>query len=533
MKKFLKKACVFGMATAVAGSSLTGVIGKAEGTAEPIASPAAEQTANPTAEPATKPVEKQSKFIIQNGVEYTLYNAGEDHDAYAVIESYAGAKNVIDGVFTLPTEMVYNGKTYPIIGSNGYCVMENIHEVIVPEKFGKQQVKISEFIQSHLGSNNFFVVPDVEKITIKADDLCLCNGYADRRNYAEERGRVSRSRIREISINAKEISIGKYAIAEAKNLETLSLSQVGKVTLEPYAIVDCGALKELSLPKDTQFSEGAVSQCKNLEKINFAEGAGYTGTNEVISAEGTLLFVPADVTEYTVPDTVKKEGDLAFSSCNKLQTAECGAETIGEYAFFGCENMNELKLDNTKTIGSYAFVNTGLSSVTIPKSVTDIGDGILYNNQKLKTIKVSGTNYKSKNGALLTASGKTLLAVIPKSGTVNIPKGVTTTCMLPVTAPDKVKEMNFPSTIENIYQMGKKMKGLVKIKFTSNKVPKGVEQEISFHDKIFWNTGDKRAVIYPSASGKLVIDVPDKAKKAYKKFIKQEIECSPTKYKLK
>ena len=105
--------------------------------------------------------------------------------------------------------------------------------------------------------------------------------------------------------------------------------------------------------------------------------------------------------------------------------------------------------------------------------------------------------------------------------------------MLPVTAPDKVKEMNFPSTIKKIYQMGKKMKGLVKIKFTSNKVPKGVEQEVSFYDQIFGYTGYNQAAIYPSAGGKLVIDVPDKAKKAYKKFIKQEIECSPTKYKLK
>ena len=286
MKKFLRKACVFGMAAAVAGSSLTGVVGKAEGTAEPTANPTTEQTANPAAEPTESPTtvgfEDSSKFIIQDGVEYWIYNEGYDHDAYAVIESYTRAENVIDGVFTLPTEVVYNGKTYPVIGANGSPYTDDhIREVIVPEEFGKQQVKISEIqMQKPLGGSNFFVLPNVEKITIKADHLRLCGVYVDTGDYVTDPYRSGpsgvglKSKIKEVSITSREISIGKYAISDLANLETLSLSQAGKVTLDPYAIVNCGLLKELSLPKDTQFSEGAVSLCKNLEKINFAEGAG-------------------------------------------------------------------------------------------------------------------------------------------------------------------------------------------------------------------------------------------------------------------
>lgn len=100
------------------------------------------------------------------------------------------------------------------------------------------------------------------------------------------------------------------------------------------------------------------------------------------------------------------------------------------------------------------------------------------------------------------------------------------------TAPSKVKEMSFPSTVRKIYQMGEKIKKLVKITFTSIKVPTAIEKESTFKNRSFANMGYDKEIIRASANGKLVIDVPGKSKKAYKSFINTEISCN-RKYTLK
>ena len=90
--------------------------------------------------------------------------------------------------------------------------------------------------------------------------------------------------------------------------------------------------------------------------------------------------------------------------------------------------MNSINIhDSVKSIGEYAFENSGLTSIFIPQSINDIGNGVFKSCSKLETINVSVENkaYISKDGVLFSCD-ITELIVCPqlKKGRYSIPYGV-------------------------------------------------------------------------------------------------------------
>lgn len=487
-------------------------------------------------EAANKFIPSAGIHITQNGIDFVLNDATSENDSYAIIESYSNATNVKNGILELPANVTYNQKTYPVMGSNGFVnTTSSIREVIVPEDFGAKNVSVpEECFQKVVGANNFFVLPNVETITIKAKNLHICNLYADG-NYIEKEGRntVSRkNKIKAINISSDTISVTDYSISDLKNLSSLTFAPTSSVTLEAYGIVNCPSLRKLMLPSKTNFQEGAISLCRNLNTVQIAKGSSYTLSRGAVFSSHTLLFVPAKTTTYTVSRSVKKVGKLAFSNCKKLKKVTCHAEVIGSYAFFRCQKLSSIKLKRTKKIASYAFVQTGLSKLRLPNTVKQIGHGILYQAAKLKTISVSGKYFKSKKGILLSASGKIVYTAIPIHGKVTIPSGVQTVQNLAITTPEKITQLSFPSTLHKLHQTGKKMLHIKQIIFRSPKVPKVVQTVSNYRDSIFSNIGYDKPLFLFAKKNQVSIAVPQKAIKKYRIFLKKSAYTSG-KYKIK
>ena len=123
-------------------------------------------------------------------------------------------------------------------------------------------------------------------------------------------------------------------------------------------------------------------------------------------------------------------GEMAFY-CSGLAsvTMPNSVTNIDAGAFYGCSGLASVTIpDSVTSIGSYAFSGcASLTNVAIPASVTSIGGGAFSECDGLLSFYVTESNagYKTESGILLSKDGKVLVAVPGGMTDVAIPASVT------------------------------------------------------------------------------------------------------------
>ncbi|MDE6041818.1 MAG: leucine-rich repeat domain-containing protein, partial [Muribaculaceae bacterium] len=202
-------------------------------------------------------------------------------------------------------------------------------------------------------------------------------------------------------------------------------SSVEKV-LVPEAIA-----QKVTLPSTVEtvaFPEGVVPVVEN--------GYVYGTVNGV---KTTLISVPTDATDVKIPSTVTTIYKGAFEGCSQLTqvTIPASVTEIGEGAFKGCSNLTSVTLEGSKNAGNLTvapdafddaplkelvidrntegtpfagkeelktvtigqnkttilggeFTGTGITDITVPATVTEIGEGAFKGCSNLKEVVLEG-----------------------------------------------------------------------------------------------------------------------------------------------
>lgn len=224
-------------------------------------------------------------------------------------------------------------------------------------------------------------------------------------------------------------SIAAYALQNCKSLTDISIPD-SVVTIGNKAFSDCSSLTNIILPDSvTNIGANAFERCTNLKEINIPDSVTtishavflscdsleHITLPESITSIGTDAFSGSAIREITIPDSVTYIDDHAFMGCHNLANIKLSENIvyISSNAFYNTKLINDknnwdegvlyingclismdknfsgsyMIRDGTKVISNHAFSNcTGLTSITIPDSISRIGLGAFSHCSNLSSI---------------------------------------------------------------------------------------------------------------------------------------------------
>ena len=201
-------------------------------------------------------------------------------------------------------------------------------------------------------------------------------GTGDMPDYASKSDRpwhAFRGQIETVTIGSGVTTVGSNAFWSFSQLQNITLPE-GVTTIGERAFQECDKLDGITIPSTvTAIGESAFLRCYALPAIGVAAGnAHFTSADGVLynKAKTELVCYPIKKpgTAFTVPAGVKKIGSVAFSDCTLQSiTLPEGLTTIGEYAFLGCSALKSVKIPGSVTsVKRCAFMScTTLTDVTV------------------------------------------------------------------------------------------------------------------------------------------------------------------------
>ena len=163
--------------------------------------------------------------------------------------------------------------------------------------------------------------------------------------------------------------IGDHAFLDCPGLASVTIPN-SVTSIGNHAFENCSGLKSVAIPSSvTSIGERAFYGCSALMSITIPDS--------VTSIGDVAFYGCSALTSITIPDSVTSIGRATFRGCSGLTSVVIpdSVTSIGDSAFSNCSGLTSIMIpDSVTSIGDAAFACcSGLTSVTIPNSVTDIG----------------------------------------------------------------------------------------------------------------------------------------------------------------
>ena len=270
---------------------------------------------------------------------------------------------------------------------------------------------------------------------------------------------ASCSGLTSITIPNSVTTIGNYAFDYCSGLTSVTIGN-SVTSIGQSAFEGCWGLTSVTIPNSvTTIGFCAFESCWGLTSVTignsvttiggsaFSECSGLTSVtipNSVTTIGNSAFSYCSGLTSVTIPNSVTTIGNQAFDNCTSLTNIEIpnSVTTIGQYAFFGTawynnqpngaiyagkvfyeykgimDDTNIYIIEGTLGIADAALYGcTGLTSITIPNSVTTIGRSAFEGCTGLASISIPNS---------VTTIGFSAFRDCTGLASISIPNSVTT-----------------------------------------------------------------------------------------------------------
>ena len=179
-------------------------------------------------------------------------------------------------------------------------------------------------------------------------------------------------------------SIAESAFANNACLTTVTLPN-NLTTITDSMFRDSQGLVSLTIPDSvTSIERYAFSHCPALTSVTLPDG--------LTSIAPYAFSYCMSLTSIALPDSVTTLGHSLFENCTSLSSVQLprGLQTIPKSCFFKCTSLSSIQIPDGVVNIEGAFAVCGLTSITIPESVTSIGNYAFSTCQNLKEVRFEG-----------------------------------------------------------------------------------------------------------------------------------------------
>ena len=252
------------------------------------------------------------------------------------------------------------------------------------------------------------------------------------------------------------------AFADCVDLTSVTIPN-SVTSIGNHAFSSCKGLTSIIIPNSvTSIGGMAFYNCSDLTSVTIGENVESIGAGAFWSCKG--------ITSITIPNSVTSIGEDAFKSCKGLTTVTIGekVESIHRWAFTGCEGLTSVvwnarncndysSYDDpfSSNITSFIFGNkvehiparlcydmNKLSEITIPNSVTSIGEYAFYNCSGLTSVTIPNSVTSIGKSAFSGCSGLTSVTIGEKVESISESAFSGCSGLISVTIPNSVTSID-------------------------------------------------------------------------------------------
>ena len=363
---------------------------------------------------------RSTTYYIKDSLKYCV----REDSSYVMVSVMAVSDSLRlpvteNGTLVIPASVTIEGRTYKVgdIEDEGFRFHPEIKHLVLSEGI--------EFI----GNNAFWLCLNLESIhfptTFSGMEISAFKGCSGLKSITVEYGNKTfdsrdncnaliKTKWNELVLGCQStqvpegiVAIGSGAFSGQQNLECIilpnSLKEIGN-----YAFIDCTGLKQVTLPDSLEtIRNQAFAGCTSLEK----------------------LFIPASVSkiEERIVTNCPILKRLVVSPENKTYDSRDNCNAIikskDNCLIAGCCSTNIV--DGIKSIAKQALWGSGITSISIPASVTQISEEAFSYCRFCSSIEVAADNpvYDSRencNAIIETSTG----TLVKGCGVTSFPKSV-------------------------------------------------------------------------------------------------------------